>query len=321
MQAEEFAKFFEKSPEKYPSTLKDHYPWVLDQIVGAWDRPIEARQIFLDLVVDLRGNHLGFPQEAMKEILFLANLYYVWVEERKKKADPALLDKISKKRASLAEMQSKRMAPEMLEKFVKIREFAQSDSPMPMLLTLEQHGWTVNQADGEGKTPIALAAQWGALRSIDALAQRQGNPHIKDRDGNTPLHWAVARGHLRCMELLLFYGSDPNDKNRDGKTALHLAAIKSDSRFARRLLDYGADPRAVDKNGDSALHFAVNKSQMEIIQKLADHGAQEFSPNKEGITPEQLANSKGLDAAIRLFEQRKVREEGRNDTGASIYPR
>jgi uncharacterized protein len=309
MQAEDFAKFFDKAPERFPRTLQARYPWVLDEIVGAWERPVEARKIFLNLVVDLRGNRAGFPKEAMQEILFLANLYYVWVEERKKKADPVVLGPISKKRAIEIEANMRRLSPAELSRFAKVRELAQSDASTLLLMELDANGWDANQCDEEGKSPMAIAAQWGAARCISALAERQGNPHVKDRDANAPLHWAVARGHLRCAETLLFFGADPDERNRDGKTPLHLAAIKSDSRFARRLLDYGADPRAVDRNGDSALHFAVNKSQLDVVQALADHGAQEFAPNKEGFTPEQLARSKGFDAASRLFEQKKMREQ------------
>ncbi len=120
---------------------------------------------------------------------------------------------------------------------------------------------------------LHLAAQAGALRSVEALLKTQSKPQPRDASGNTPLHLAV-----RCMRpavaATLIGAKVPCDAaNNDGQTALHLAAIGAHVDTCQMLLDAGATPTVFSNKKDSPILCALYSNCVPAIELLKAHGA------------------------------------------------
>ncbi|KAM1407538.1 hypothetical protein ACFX2F_002103 [Malus domestica] len=73
----------------------------------------------------------------------------------------------------------------------------------------------------------------------------------KDGEGRTPLHWAVDRGHLNMTELLVNKNANINEKDNEGQTALHYAVTCDREGIAEYLVKQNADTSAKDNDGNS----------------------------------------------------------------------
>lgn len=284
MDAASFRAMFAKAPEKFPKGLEVKYPRVLQSIVSKWDSPRELEAYLNELVVDQRGNRAGFPPEILQEILFLAALFERWREERKRRAEPAVLALISPGQVEGLERGQKPNTPDMVRALNALKMSLSKDNVEQLL---DQKDF-FNQRDKDGMTLLMHAACYGAEKSLIQLLKSGANPHLHDNGGNKPLHWAVTMGKLRSTEILLYFGADPMSRNNAGASALTLAALKSDSSIAARLIDYGADPNSPDGKGDFPLHKAVASGLVETTRFLLYAGASKEMRNRDGKTPLEL---------------------------------
>ncbi len=139
---------------------------------------------------------------------------------------------------------------------------------------------------------------------------------VRDGEGNTPLHLAARRGNASCAEALLrpvearemrdaglaqpaLLTRLPTDvvdlRNHAGETCAHLAAMGGHADVLRLLCWNGADVNAPDgRGGRSVLHFAVGAGDAAAVRALAEPrprgcGADVSQPDWYGRTPCQLA--------------------------------
>ena len=107
-----------------------------------------------------------------------------------------------------------------------------------MARLLIARGAHVNAANGEGTTPLHLAASPAMARLlVDAGA------HIEARDhgGNTPLHAATEHPEMQdVMAQLLRMKADANARNKAGKTPLDIALARNEPGKAALLRRHGA---------------------------------------------------------------------------------
>jgi len=74
--------------------------------------------------------------------------------------------------------------------------------------------------DGQGNTPLALAAQLGFADGVQQLLARRAKVDIENAQGETPLILAVHNRDLATARLLLSAGANPNKADRiAGKSA------------------------------------------------------------------------------------------------------
>jgi ankyrin repeat protein len=148
---------------------------------------------------------------------------------------------------------------------------------------------------------------------IDLDDYRNGN-------GDTPLALAAVYGHNETVKILLDAGADPNDINpeddRDGRSVLHLAVRGKKSEGAiELLLDAGADPNILDKNGATPLFYPASKGKASYVKILLSRGTQPNVQLGDGTTALFVAIGGGdLDTVELLLEnQADVNIKANND--------
>lgn len=139
---------------------------------------------------------------------------------------------------------------------------------------LLDHGYEVDAVDGEGRTPLMIAAAFGSPEVAEVLLDRGADPEARDADGDGPIHFAAMAGRAEIVELLLQRGVSTNVRSRwNGETALHLAALYGQPKVIRLLVENGADPDVSDDSGIRPLQYASRRLQGLAVRELLGLGA------------------------------------------------
>ncbi len=135
-------------------------------------------------------------------------------------------------------------------------------------------GVDVNEAQGDGTTPLHWAVYRSDAALTRALLEYGANADVINDYGSSPLAEAVKIADLALVELLLAAGADVESPNEDGQSVLMLAARAGSIEIAEALVRHGADVNAREAwRGQTALMWAVDAQSVEITQFLIDHGA------------------------------------------------
>jgi ankyrin repeat protein len=136
-------------------------------------------------------------------------------------------------------------------------------------------------ADLIGATPFWLAARYGDVPIMRALAAAGADTKIVMQDGTNALLAAVAASS----------GFGSGDRRERYLTPVEIAArVESDDErvtleAARLALSLGSDINYQNRNGDSALHLAAGQGLTTVVQFLVESGAALDLKNKRGLTP------------------------------------
>ena len=104
-------------------------------------------------------------------------------------------------------------------------------------LLLKDHA-DVNAVNDQQGTCLHLAASRDESGSMTRLLlKRDPDVEIMDGDGLTPLFLAAFTGNDAVVRQLLKFGADPEAKEPDGFNALHYACMQANHVFMSRLLD------------------------------------------------------------------------------------
>ncbi len=142
-----------------------------------------------------------------------------------------------------------------------------------LIRRLIRNGADVNARDGDGKTPLILAASIGRPTAVSALLKGGANVNATNSVGSTALHLAVLSGRARVVPLLLGGGADVNTKDTQGNTPLHNAARVGHTEIVKALLDAGADVDAKTTGGWTAQQLALERGHRDIVPLLGDYTA------------------------------------------------
>ncbi|MDR1649147.1 MAG: ankyrin repeat domain-containing protein [Synergistaceae bacterium] len=182
-------------------------------------------------------------------------------------SDPAVIELLVKKGASLSAEGLEKLTPLML---------AAAYNPNPKVTeSLIRAGAPVNSADGQGRTPLYLASALNESPDVTAALLRNGaSPNTQDKNGRTPLWMASARSDAQIVQLLLDEGAKADSPNDEGVTPLLAASEKPDAAVLRLLIEAGADAGRRGKNRYTPLMSAVAAgADPESIHALLDGGA------------------------------------------------
>ena len=166
------------------------------------------------------------------------------------------------------------------------------------------HG-DLNIQDGNGYTPLHLAAEHGHVGAIEELIAA-GAPvnFMANFLLGTPLHRAANQGHTDVALALIHAGAniDVMARGLEGETPLHLAALRGHNDTVRALIRAGADinmldgrRRTFDMIADNPalrgyrrltddLIAAVQRADRTAIRDLIDQGASVVSTDAQGNT-------------------------------------
>ena len=140
--------------------------------------------------------------------------------------------------------------------------------------------------DGNGITPLQIAAGHNLYKVSAYLIQRSANTGIEDNLGAQPIHVAASKGYLIIVKQLIDSGVDINVKTADGMSPLLFASTRCDKAMVSYLLSKNADAR-VGREGTDVILFAestMNSAEQagqnekvrvckEVVDMLAPHTA------------------------------------------------
>ncbi|GIL98896.1 hypothetical protein Vretimale_4226 [Volvox reticuliferus] len=149
-------------------------------------------------------------------------------------------------------------------------------------------------------TSLHFAAWSGNVRVLPQLVYAKGfSPDEVDVDGWTPLHFAALAGHDEAVRLLLSLKCQPDRKSKYGSTPAMLAAKYGRSpehvTIVRLLSDVGAVLDLRDPRGRTLLMLAARAGSLAMVQLLLERG---LDPSAMDALDREAQQYAGQHAAI-----------------------
>ena len=138
----------------------------------------------------------------------------------------------------------------------------------------------IKYVDGEGKTPLMIAAKHGHTECVTVLLNNAAKLHARSNDRTTVLLYAISGGHEKVIEVLLKAGANVNARGPNGQTALMRAALLGHSFIVAILLQFRAYLNTEDIDGVTPLMAAVHTECEECLKLLLHAGADKNYLNK-----------------------------------------
>ena len=128
----------------------------------------------------------------------------------------------------------------------------------------------INGLNGQGQSPLLLAAANGHHTSVAILLEAGGDPDIKDDNNHTLVHHVALSGQTGILIRLKSenVAFDLEAKNNLGRTPLLCAAENGHALMVGHLLDEGASIHAVGTDGFGLLHLAAYYGKASVISTV-----------------------------------------------------
>ena len=169
----------------------------------------------------------------------------------------------------------------------------------PLVEFLLQNGCDPNQKDGEGSTPLHLAASIGNEKAVKLMLAHSADPKITNMDDQNVLccaaFWkkdAAVRAlfeHCSCKQLIIGWDAS-------GKNALHYAIAGDLDCIVMTMICKSGLKESQDAEGNTILHAAAGKgntAMLKSILELEDAHLYINEPNESGFTPLHVAATGG----------------------------
>ena len=140
-----------------------------------------------------------------------------------------------------------------------------------------------------GATPLFLAANYGDVAMIHALADAGANRQETTHDGTSPL--MIAADADRRRQAVLTYARPQDVVVASESEGLEAVAL---------LLELGANINVANQDGNTALHIAAGAHSSHIVRLLAENGAALDQTNARGQTPLAVASGRRRASAAGL---------------------
>ena len=99
---------------------------------------------------------------------------------------------------------------------------AQGDKPNMLIYFKDEFGFSINDRDFPGNTPLHWACHMAAENSINFLLSWMSDINILDRKGQTPLHLGIYHLKPKIIKKLIRKGADINLKDFSGRSVLDI---------------------------------------------------------------------------------------------------
>ena len=104
-----------------------------------------------------------------------------------------------------------------------IHQYAKNGDVNGVAMELAKYPDELNQPEGDGQTPLHLAAENCHSNVVALLLTTGAKINIQASDNETPLHLAAQEGCVDVVKLLLAKGADANAKDKQGRTPMDRA--------------------------------------------------------------------------------------------------
>jgi ankyrin repeat protein len=190
-------------------------------------------------------------------------------------------------------------------------------------------GAAVGAIDGQGTTPLHLAAWLGDTALMRVLIARGAEIDAVDRFG-APLASAASGGHAAAAELLLANGARVERRSPGSPLpweglplAQALTPAGEESRdladrrraIAALLLEHGGSAEERDGSGRTLLHWAAQNGDSARADFLLAHGADPDVADPEGFTALHRAAEEGHLGVVRVLLAHGADREARTQDG------
>jgi ankyrin repeat protein len=135
-------------------------------------------------------------------------------------------------------------------------------------------GADVNQAQGDGTTPLLWAINRSDYDVAEALLAKKANPNAGNAFGALPLLEATRLNDTRMVKMLLDAGATVDSANPDDETALMVAIKGGNFPIVDMLVDLRANVNVVEKfHHQTPLIYAAGQRRADIVKLLLSKGA------------------------------------------------
>jgi len=135
-------------------------------------------------------------------------------------------------------------------------------------------GADVNQAQGDGTSPLLWAVNRSDYEVAEALLAKKANPNAGNEFGALPLLEALRLNDARMAKMLLDAGAKVDSANPDDETALMLAIKGGNFQIVQTLVDLGAKVNVIEKfHNQTPLIYAAGAGRADMVKLLLSKGA------------------------------------------------
>lgn len=281
----------------YPNQLERRYIRVLDNILKLWDTP-QIKPYFFELLVSKPdGSTHNFPQDVVREIMVLSNVY----------------DYHERMKAGAATGERKRRVPnqgnypQISDEFMEYIERGNLEMVQKLLAVRED---MLEARDEREWTPLMISSFNGNEKLALYFICRGAQIDVRDKNGYTPLHWTAYNGFDKVVDMLIREGADVNAYSDFGWTPLIQAATKGHVIVAMKLIAAGARINEVSDDGLTALHKAAANGHEQMVQLLLKKGADisiKSSSGNSALDMSETNKHKSLAEMLKEEAQKRTR--------------
>jgi ankyrin repeat protein len=141
-------------------------------------------------------------------------------------------------------------------------------------LEMIRSGADVNQAQGDGSTPLLWAVNRQDYDVAQALLAKKANPNVVNEFGAMPLTEAARLNDDMLVKMLLEAGAKVDSANPDDETALMLAIKNGSLPITETLVKAGANVNRIEKfHNQTPLIYAAAGGHIGIVKLLLSRDA------------------------------------------------